>query len=406
VLSSFPLADHGVRWIESPLALAHPVDRAPAAVLGRSVEATAADLGEDSSSYRRLMQPLVDRADDLLADLLGPARVPSHPLTVARFGLRSILPAASLARRQFRSARARALLAGLAAHSMLPLERRPSGAFGLVLGMLGHHVGWPFPAGGSQAIANGLASYLQTLGGTIATGVTVRTLSDLPAARCTLFDCSPRDVLAICGTTLPASYRSRLERYRYGPGAFKVDYALDGPIPWLDEACSRAATVHLGGTLDEIAAAERAVTAGSHPERPFVILAQTSLFDGTRAPSGKHTAWAYCHVPSGSSFDMSDRIDAQIERFAPGFRSLVVARHAMAPPDLERYNRNYVGGDINGGIQDLRQLFTRPVAKLNPYALPAQGLYLCSASTPPGGGVHGMCGYHAARAALRAPELQ
>lgn len=398
---TFPLDRFGLKWIQPPAPLAHPLDDGTAVLLERSVEATAAGLGPDAAAYRRLMAPLVADVDRILRFILGPLRIPRHPLTLARFGLKALRSAAGLASERFEGERARALFAGLAAHSMLPLERSPSAAVGLVLAILAHTAGWPLPRGGSQRIADALAGYLRSLGGEVVTGRPVRALDELPPARAVLFDLTPRQVLAIAGQRLPAGYRHRLERYRYGPGAFKVDWALAGPIPWRAPECRRAATVHLGGMLDEIATAERAVAAGRHPERPFVILAQPSLFDPSRAPEGKHTAWAYCHVPNGSSVDMTGRIEAQVERFAPGFRELILARNVLSPADLERYNPNYVGGDINGGVLDLRQLFTRPAPRLNPYTTPDSRLYICSSSTPPGGGVHGMCGYWAARAALR-----
>jgi phytoene dehydrogenase-like protein len=284
---------------------------------------------------------------------------------------------------------------------MLRLERPPSAAFGLILGLLGHAVGWPFPRGGSQRLSDGLASYLRSLGGEIETGRKVESLSELGETRPVLLDVTPRGLLELAGDRLPSRFRRRLERYRYGPGVFKLDWALDGPIPWRAEECVRAATVHLGATLEEIAASEAAPSRGEVPERPYVLLAQQSLFDPTRAPAGQHTAWAYCHVPNGSGVDMTERIERQVERFAPGFRERILARSALGPADLERHNPNNVGGDINGGAADLRQLFTRPVARLSPYTTPLPGVFLCSASTPPGGGVHGMCGYHAAKAALR-----
>jgi phytoene dehydrogenase-like protein len=284
---------------------------------------------------------------------------------------------------------------------MLRLDRPPSAAFGLMLGLLAHAVGWPLPKGGSQRVSDALASYLRSLGGEIETGHRVESLGELAAARLTLLDVSPRGFLSVAGDRLPSRYRRRLERYRYGPGVFKLDWALDGPIPWHADECAQAATVHLGATLEEIAASEAAPSQGRISERPYVLLAQQSLFDPTRAPNGQHTAWAYCHVPNGSNVDMTERIEAQLERFAPGFRDRILARSALGPADIERYNANYVGGDINGGLADLRQLFTRPVARWTPYSTPLEGVYLCSASTPPGGGVHGMCGYHAARAALR-----
>ena len=398
---TLPLHEHGLRWIHPPAPLAHPLDDGTAAVLERSISATGATLGRDARAYWRLMAPLVRRWDAIADAILGPLRFPRHPRALLRFGLRAVWPARLLAAAVFRGERARALFAGLAAHSFLPLEQAPSAAFGLVLGALGHAVGWPLPYGGTQRIADALASYLRTLGGAIVTGTPVESIDALPPARAILFDLTPRQVLAIAGARLPEGYRCQLERYRYGPGVFKVDLALDGPIPWMAPACARAGTVHVGGTLAEIAAAERAVWRGEHPERPFVLVAQQSLFDPTRAPPGKHTVWAYCHVPHGSTVDMTARIEAQIERFAPGFRDRIIARHTMSTAELQRYNANYIGGDINGGIQDFGQLFTRPTLSLTPYATPAHGIYLCSSSTPPGGGVHGMCGYFAAQAALR-----
>jgi phytoene dehydrogenase-like protein len=400
-LRSLPLEAHGVEWVEPPAALAHPFDDGAAALLERSQEAAALSLEEDDARWRRLFAALVREADSLLEEILAPLHVPAHPVTLARFGLRAMLPATTVARRSLRSARARGVFAGLAAHSMLPLERPPSAAFALMLGLLGHAVGWPFPRGGSQAIADALASYLRSLGGEIETGRQVESLAELEGTRLTLLDLTPRGFLRLAGHRLPARYRTRLERYRYGPGVFKLDWALDEPIPWRAEECTRAATVHLGATLEEIAASEAAPGQGRISERPFVLLAQQSLFDSTRAPAGRHTAWAYCHVPNGSTADMTEPIEAQVERFAPGFRDRILARASRGPADLERENPNYVGGDINGGLADLRQLFTRPVARRTPYSTPLPGVFLCSASTPPGGGVHGMCGYHAARAALR-----
>jgi phytoene dehydrogenase-like protein len=402
-LAALPLAEHGLEWVESPAALAHPFDDGTAVTLERSVAETAAALLEDSAAYERLMCPLVARSDAILGDALGPLRVPRHPIPLVRFGLDALLPAARLARRRFHGSRARGLFAGLAAHSMLPLERAPSAAAGLVLGLLGHAVGWPFPRGGAQAISDALSSYLLSLGGELETGRPIDSLDELPPTRAVLLDVSPRELLRLTRGRLPTSYRLRLARYRYGPGVFKIDLALGGPIPWSAAACRRAATIHVGGTLEEIASREAATAHGAASEHPFVLVAQQSLFDPTRAPEGKHTVWAYCHVPNGSAVDMSQRIEAQIERFAPGFRERILARHTMSPADLERYNPNYVGGDINGGLQDLRQLFTRPVARPVPYTTPVPGVFLCSASTPPGGGVHGMCGYWAARVALRGP---
>jgi phytoene dehydrogenase-like protein len=317
-----------------------------------------------------------------------------------RFALDALRGATTVAKK-LDGCQAQAVFLGAAAHAVLPLDQPGSAAFGLALLALAHSKGWPIPRGGSQAIADALASYLRSLGAEIRCGCRVESLADLRGARVLLLDVTPRQFLALAGDALPSLYRRRLAGYRYGPGAFKLDLALDGSIPWAADECNRAATVHLGGTLDEIAGAEAQVAGGGHPERPFVLLAQQSLFDATRAPSGKHTVWAYCHVPNGSTVDMADRVEAQIERFAPGFRERILARHALGPAGLERYNANYVGGDIAGGLLDLRQLFTRPVARLVPYSTPVRGVYLCSSSTPPGAGVHGMCGFHAARAALR-----
>ena len=399
-MRSVPLERHGVEWVHSPAALAHPFDDGTAALLLRSLDETAAGLGGDAGRYRRLMAPLVERAGPLLEELLAPIRLPRNPGTMARFSARAVLPATVLARQTFRGPKPRGLFAGLAAHSMLPLTRVPSAAFGLVLGVLAHSVGWPFARGGSQRIADGLAAYVKSLGGEVATGRRVAALAELGALRPALFDVSPRSLLAIAGGAFPSGYRRRLERFRYGPGVFKLDWALDGPIPWRAAECATAATVHLGATLEEIVASEREPWSGGIPERPFVLLAQQTLFDPSRAPEGKHTAWAYCHVANGSGVDMTERIEAQVERFAPGFRELVIRRSAMGPVEMEAHNANYVGGDINGGAADLRQALARPALRASPYASPLPGVFLCSASTPPGGGVHGMCGFHAAGAAL------
>ena len=398
--STLPLEEYGLEWVHPPAPLAHPFDDGTAAVLERSVEETGAALAPDAAAYRRLMEPIARDWNKLVGSLLGPARLPRHPFALARFGLRAVRSARGLAEGLFEGEKARGLLAGNAAHSFLPMEQPPSAAFGLVLGALGHAVGWPFPKGGSQKIADALVSYLRSLGGEVYAGVRIGSVEEVPRTRTVLFDVTPRQLLKIAGRHLTERYRRALERYRYGPGVFKADFALDGPIPWRAEVCKRAGTVHVGGMMDEISSGEQAVFRGEHPERPFVLLAQQSLFDATRAPADKHTVWAYCHVPNGSTFDMTERIEAQIERFAPGFRDRILAKSTMGPTELQRVNANHVGGDINGGLQDFRQLFTRPVARLTPYSTPARGLYLCSSSTPPGGGVHGMCGYFAARAAL------
>lgn len=398
---TLPLSLHGLEWIYPPASVAHPLDDGTAVILERSVDATADGLGRDAAAYKRLMAPLVADWDVIAHEMLGPLRPTHHPLALARFGLRAIRSATGLARSLFEGERARALFAGLAAHSMLRLEQPVTAGFGLVLGITGHAVGWPMPRGGAQSIANALAAYLRSLGGAILTGVRVESIDELPAAHAVFLDVTPRQVLSIAGRHLPDGYRRRLARYRYGVGAFKVDWALDGPIPWKAAECARAGTVHLGGTLAEIAASERAPWNGEHHERPYVLLAQQSLFDPTRAPAGKHTAWAYCHVPARSTFDMTGRVEAQVERFAPGFRDRILARSVMPPARFEEHNPNYVGGDINSGVQDLWQMFTRPTVSFAPYSTPARDIYICSASTPPGGGVHGMCGYFAAQAALR-----
>jgi phytoene dehydrogenase-like protein len=397
---TLPLAAHGLELIQPQAPLAHPLDDGKAAVLERSIEQTGASLGPDAAAYRRLMAPLAARADVLFGELLGPLRIPRHLFSAMKFGLSAIQPACTLARRTFTADPARALLAGLAAHSILPLDRWTTSAVALVLGIAGHTVGWPIVQGGSQRLAESLAGYFKSIGGEMLTSWQVESVDELPESRAILLDLTPRQVITLAGQRLPAGYVHRLGRYRYGMGVFKLDWALGGPIPWTALACSRAGTVHLGGTLEEVAASEAEIGRGGHPQKPFVLLSQPSLFDPTRVPPGRQTAWAYCHVPHGSTVDMTERIEAQVERFAPGFRDRILARHAMAPADFESYNANYIGGDINGGAQDIRQLFTRPVARLVPYSTPWRKLYICSSSTPPGGGVHGLCGYHAALAAL------
>ncbi len=389
-----------VEWTQPAAPLAHPLDDGTAVLLERSVDATAEGLEGDATAYRRLMRPFVDGAGALVPEILAPPHVPRHPLLLARFGMLAIRSAASVAS-LFHGVRARALFAGVAAHSMLPLARAPSAGFALTLGLLGHVTGWPMARGGSQGIADALVAELRRLGGDVRTGQRVASLAELDPARAVLFDVTPRQLVAIAGDALPQVYRRALARFRYGPGVFKLDYALEGAMPWRAPACSRAATIHVGGTFEQIAASEAAVARGEHPERPFVLVVQTSLFDPTRAPAGKHTLWAYCHVPNGSTVDMTERIERQIERFAPGFRKRVLARHVMTPADVERMNANHIGGDISGGIADLPQLFARPVVSLDPYRVPGTTLFLCSSSTPPGSGVHGMCGHFAARSALR-----
>ena len=398
---TLPLDQHGLAWIEPPLALAHPFEDGTAAVLSRSLNETANSLGADGGAWERLMTPFIWDFDYLLSALLGPLRLPRLPITLARFGLPAIRSAEALATSRFSGDPARALFAGLAAHSMLRLDQAATASFGIMLGLCGHTVNWPLPRGGSQAIVDALAAHFQALGGDIRTGVTVTSLDAYAQARAILFDVTPAQLLTITGDRLGGLYRRQLEHFQRGVGVFKVDWALNGPVPWTAPDCHRAGTVHLGGTMAEVAAAERQVHAGAHPERPFVIVAQASRFDSTRAPVGKQTLWGYCHVPNGSTVDMTEEIEGQIERFAPGFRDQIVARSTMSAADFEAYNPNYLGGDINGGAQNLRQLFTRPAVRYDPYATPDQQLFLCSASTPPGGGVHGMCGFHAAESVIR-----
>jgi phytoene dehydrogenase-like protein len=387
--------------VEPPAAVAHPLDDGTAVVARRSLDDTALVLGADGGAYRRLFAPLVDGWSELSDDILGPiAHIPSHPIALGRFGLTAIRSARRVAESRFRTDPARALFAGGAAHSFLPLEQAASASFALVLLTLIHVSGWPFPRGGSQAIADALADRLRSLGGEIETGREVGTLAELPSRRLVLCDVTPRQLLALAGDVLPARYRRRLARWRYGPGVFKADFALDGPIPWRAPEVTEAGTVHLGGTLGEIAASEREVWQGRYPERPFVLLAQPTLFDDTRAPAGKHVAWAYCHVPHASTFDMRERIEAQIERFAPGFRDRLLAWSVRTTAELEHENPNLIGGDISGGANTLLQILGRPALRPSPYSTPVPWLYLCSSSTPPGGGVHGMCGHNAAKAAL------
>ena len=399
--STLPLSEYGLEWVHPPVPVAHPLDDGTAVMLERSVDETADGLGSDAESYRKLLGPLVKNWEKLSSDVIGPLRFPRHPLVTAHFGLLGLRSAVAVAESHFEGERAQALFAGIAAHSVLPLERSASAAVGLVLGASGHAVGWPMPRGGAQRIPDALASYLTSLGGRIETGVMVENLDDVPDAAVTLLDVTPRQVVSIAGDRLPDDFRHKLDEYRYGPAAFKVDWALEGPVPWAAPECARAGTVHLGGTMEEVAHSEREVWNSRHPEQPFVLLAQPSLFDPSRAPEGKHTVWAYCHVPNGSDFDMTGRIEVQVERFAPGFRERILERSVRPPAALEEYNPNLVGGDIGGGVQDLGQLFARPVSMLDPYSIPSTNIFICSSSTPPGGGVHGMCGYFAAKSALR-----
>ena len=429
--AGFPLADHGLEWIQPPIPLAHPFDDGSAAILYRSLQDTSTALGIDGAAYARVLTPLVNRWPEVAREVLQPIlHVPRSPLLLARFGWQGLWPASTAARRLFRTPKARALFAGLAAHSVLPLDAPGSAAFGWILAIAGHAAGWPIPRGGSQRIADALASYFTSLGGKIVTGTRVRSLDDFedrlesakgaehtaerlrnwPAPRSVLRQFLKRDALVLCGLTpqqfleiagtrLPESFRNKLRRYRYGPGVFKIDWALKQPVPWTAPECAHAGTLHLGGSLDEIELAEKQAATGVISERPFVLFVQPSIFDASRAPGGMHTAWAYCHVPHSSNIDMTSRIEAQVERFAPGFSGAILARHTFTPGEMEQHNANLVGGDISGGLNSLWQLTFRPTASL--YRTPLKNVYLCSASTPPGGGVHGMCGYHAARRALR-----
>ena len=396
---TLPLAQHGLAFIQPDAPLAHPLDDGTAVIVERSVEQTAAGLGRDGASYARLFGPLARNWTKLEPLLLGALRFPRHPLIAARFGLGALRSASSLAKSKFRDVRARALFAGLAAHSILPLEDSPSAAFGLMLGILAHAVGWPIVRGGTQKLADALAAHLRSLGGEIRTSSAVASVDELPSDTTAFFDVSPRALLSIAGSRFTPGFRAALERYRYAPGVCKVDWALDGPIPWRAPECARAGTVHVGGTLEEITASERDAWNGVESAAPFVLLAQPTLFDPSRAPAGKHTAWGYCHVPNGSIKDMSGVIEAQIERFAPGFRARILQRSVMLPADLQHHNANLVGGDVEGGAVTLSQLFTRPTWRL--YSTTDPRIYICSASTPPGGGVHGLCGHLAAKRALR-----
>jgi phytoene dehydrogenase-like protein len=398
--ASFPLAEHGLEWIQPPLPLAHPFDDGSAAILDRSLDRTAERLGADGARYRGRVDEMARRWPDLTAEILRPLlHMPANPLLLSRFGSLALWPAAAAARHTFRTEVARALFAGLAAHSVLPLEAVGSAAFGWVLAIAAHAAGWPIPRGGSQQIANALASYFKLLGGSIRTETRIRLLDDMGPSALILCDVTPRQFLELAGKRLHVRFASQLKAYRYGPGVFKIDWALSAPIPWKASECAQAGTVHLGGTLNEISASERAPWKGGVDDAPFVLLTQPSLFDSLRAPEGKHTAWAYCHVPHASRVNMTERIERQVERFAPGFRETILARHVYTPAGLEGHNANLVGGDITGGAQDLKQLIFRPTRML--YRTPLEGVYLCSSSTPPGGGVHGMCGFHAAQAALR-----
>lgn len=401
-LRSLPLAQHGLQWITPPAAAAHPLDGGDAVMLWNDLERTVEELGTDGRGYRRTIGALTADWGNLEATILAPVGLPRHPLSFARFGLPALLPARTWAGWMLGTPRGRALFAGCAAHSIVPFNYLGSAAIGIVLATVAHTRGWPIARGGSQSIANALAAHFVSLGGTIATDTLIETETQLPRADRLLFDTSPRAMARIMGPRLPAGFAARLARYPHGPGVFKVDWALRGPIPWRARQCLEAATVHVGGTLGEIAAAEAAPWRGECPEQPFVLVTQPSLFDPARAPAGQHTAWGYCHVPHDSTVDMTARIEAQIERFAPGFREVIMSRSVRTPATLAATNPNYVGGDIGGGANTLMNLVFRPTWRR--YGTPARGVYLCSAATPPGGGVHGMCGFHAAERALDGPQ--
>jgi phytoene dehydrogenase-like protein len=396
---TLPLAAHGLEWIEPAAMLGHPFDDGSALIAERSLEATASAFGVDGGAYRRTVGTVVHDWPQLERAVLGPVTVPRHPLVLARFGCQALRSAAGLATSAFKDERARAMFAGIAAHGMLPLDRSLTAGIGLALGAMCHVAGWQIPRGGAQSITDALVGYLRSLGGDVVADSNVTAIGKLPPAKTVLCDLSPKPLLRIAGDVFPAAYRAKLERYRYGMGVFKVDWALSAAIPWKAAGCRRAGTLHLGGTLNEISASEAAAWEGQIIERPFVLLSHPTLFDASRAPAGKHVAWGYCHVPGASAVDMLDRVEDQVERFAPGFRDCILARSISRPADIEAGNPNLVGGDIAAGVSDVRQFFTRPTWRN--YSTPVKGLYICSASTPPGVGVHGMCGYYAAKRALR-----
>jgi phytoene dehydrogenase-like protein len=398
--ASLPLNEYGLEFIQPALAAAHPFDDGTAAFLCRSLEATAESLGLDRSTYYELIGPLVRDWDKLVGGILAPFKLPDHPVLMAKFGLNALQSSVSIAGK-FATEKAKGLWAGMTAHSIQPLSNLSTAAIGMVLSAVGHVHGWPIPKGGSQSVADALAKYFVSLGGTIQTGLMVKALDELPPAKAVLLDLTPKQLMEIASEKFSWLYKWQLQNYRYGMGVFKIDWALSQPIPFTASECLRAGTVHLGNTFQEIADTEKLSSTGVHQEKPFVLLAQPSVFDASRAPAGKHTAWAYCHVPNGSVKDMTVAIENQVERFAPGFKDTILGKHTMNTQQVEAYNPNYIGGDINGGIIDLRQLYTRPALRLSPYRTSAKGLYICSSSTPPGGGVHGMCGFYAAKRALK-----
>ena len=397
---TLPLEKYGLEWISPTYAAAHPFDDGTAAVLHTSIQTTANSLGVDAKAYQKMMTPLYKNRDTIFPFILGPLSFPKHPLVMANFGIKALQPATLLARTLFKTKQARGLLAGMAAHAALPLNKTATSAIALVLMLAAHNKDWPIPKGGSQSIADALASYFVSLGGKTETNFAVASLRQLPSSHAVLFDVTPKQLLQIAGHQFSSLYKWQLKKFKYGTGVYKMDWALSEPIPFTNEQCREAGTVHIGNTMKEIATGERETWQGKHAEKPFVLLAQQSLFDASRAPDGRQTAWAYCHVPNGSTKNMTAIIEQQIERFAPGFRDCILAKHEMNNEAIEAYNANYIGGDINGGAQLITQLFTRPALRLSPYKTSAKGLYICSSSTPPGGGVHGMCGYHAAKKAL------
>ncbi|WP_441000244.1 phytoene desaturase family protein [Fodinibius sp. SL11] len=400
-LKTLPLENYGLEWIQPEVPVAHPLDDKPAGALFRSLDKTVDYLGNDGKTYRKWITPFVNAWDDLLDDILAPfSPLPNNPILMARFGLKALRSASGFAKR-YQTEKARAVFAGLAAHGIMPFDATATAAIGLVLGTAAHTVGWPYPKGGSHAITKAMAGYFESLGGKVETGTEITTIDELPSSRSILFNNTPQQILDISGDKLPQSYAKKLQRYEYGQGVFKLDFALNEPIPWKDELCCKAGTVHVGGTFEVIAASEKQSANGQHPEKPYVLVAQQSLGDDSRAPDHNHTGWAYCHVPNGSTEDMAEPIISQIERFAPGFRDCILDSHAMNAQDMQVYNPNYIGGDINGGRADITQLFTRPAGLFDPYHIPKTNMYIASSSTPPGGGVHGMCGFHAAESVLR-----
>jgi phytoene dehydrogenase-like protein len=398
---TLPLQEYGLEWIEPPLALAHPFDNEPAAFLSKSIQQTAENLGQDKQAYLDLINPFVNKSETLIAEILKPIRISRHPLLMARFGFAAMRSASDFVNSKFKTDRAKALFCSCSAHSVVSLDKIATASFGISLAMVAHLVGWPIVKGGSQRIIDCLEKYFRSLGGEIQAGTKVESLNSLPASKVILMALTPRQVATIAADQLPQKFRDRLLKFRYGPGIFKIDWALDGPIPWRDPVCSQSATLHLGSTFDEILQSESNAWNGKISAKPFVILAQPSLFDSTRAPAGKHIGWAYCHVPHGSDVDRTETIENQVERFAPGFKNLILARHTFNSTQLHQHNENIIGGDIGGGANDFMQIIARPVLKWDPYSTPNPRLFICSSSTPPGGGVHGMCGYNAANSVLK-----